>query len=94
MVSYREFLIHPKGITMISHSTRVLARQALTAQLKRLEADIIYDKAMITVNYEDADVLLPYETAEAFQHLNFWKNELRKETNKAQRIRKALKELK
>lgn len=78
---------------MISHSARVLARQALTNALNDLEENITFDKAMVAKNYDQCDILLP-ETEDDFKRLNFWKQELRNERNKAARIRKALKELK
>jgi len=79
---------------MISHSARVLARQALAKELSDTEDNICCDKAMVTKYYEHCDVVIAEITAQAFSHLNFWKQELRKDRNKAARIRKALKELK
>jgi hypothetical protein len=78
---------------MISHSTKVLARQALTEKLHEIEWEICFSKAMVAKNYDHCDILLP-ETASDFKRLNFWKQTLRNDRNKAARIRKALKELK
>jgi hypothetical protein len=88
------YFFYPKGTPMISHSARVLARQALTNNLNELEDDIAFDKAAVSNYYDRCDILLANETSDEFKKLNFWKTELRNDRSKAARIRKALKELK